>query len=60
MLQKVFFGPLPSHWREFRDLAPSEATALAVLAAFIVAIGVFPRWLLDLVQASSIVLVSPQ
>jgi NADH-quinone oxidoreductase subunit M len=60
MLQKVFFGPLPSHRREFSDLAPSEVTTLAVLAVFIVAIGVFPRWLLDLVQASSTVLVDPQ
>ncbi len=58
MLQKVFFGQLPERWAGFRDLTPSESATLAVLSAFIVAIGVFPAWLLNLVQTTSSILVA--
>ncbi|MBW3577632.1 MAG: NADH-quinone oxidoreductase subunit M [Actinobacteria bacterium] len=57
MLQRLFFGDLPERWSAFPDLRPSEAATLGVMLAFVVAIGVYPRWLLDVVHAASGVLI---
>ena len=57
MLQKLFFGQLPPEHRKFPDLARSETAVLAVLIALIVLIGVYPRWLLDLIDSTSRLLV---
>ncbi|HWH35058.1 MAG TPA: NADH-quinone oxidoreductase subunit M [Acidimicrobiales bacterium] len=57
MLQKLFFGPPGERHLDFPDLSGSEGAVLAVLGALIVAIGVYPRWLLDLVAATSAALV---
>ena len=57
MLQKLFFGELPAERSSFRDLVPSEGASLAGLLALVVVIGIYPRWLLDLVQTTSDVLV---
>jgi len=53
MLQRLFFGELPSERKGFPDLRRTEAAALGGLLALVVVIGVYPRWLLDLVQATS-------
>jgi NADH-quinone oxidoreductase subunit M len=50
MLQKLFFGRLPEAWRDFPDLRPAEWWVLAVLLAGVVVIGVYPRFLLDLIE----------
>ncbi|MDP8970315.1 MAG: NADH-quinone oxidoreductase subunit M [Actinomycetota bacterium] len=57
LLQKLFLGPLPDRWADFRDLVPSEVAVLGTLVAFIVLIGVYPRWLLDVITAASAILV---
>ena len=57
MLQKLFFGQLPLERRQFPDLARSETAILGVLIALIVLIGVYPRWLLDLIDSTSRLLV---
>ncbi|MGI8574161.1 MAG: complex I subunit 4 family protein [Egibacteraceae bacterium] len=53
LLQRVFFGELPSRWSDLSDLAGSEAATLGVLLALVVLIGVFPRWLLDVIASGS-------
>lgn len=51
MLGRVFLGALPTQWIGFRDLGRTEALALAGLLVLVVAIGVYPAWLLDVVDA---------
>lgn len=53
MVQDVFFGELPTRWSGFPDLASRETAVLAVLLFFVVLIGVYPRWLLTLVESAT-------
>lgn len=53
MLQRLFFGRLPRRWQRFPDLTAVETAALGVLLALVVVIGVYPRWLLDVVHGAS-------
>lgn len=57
LLRRLFFGRLPSHLDAFRDLQRAEWAVLAVLALGIVAIGVAPYFLLNVIEASAAVLV---
>jgi NADH-quinone oxidoreductase subunit M len=57
MLQRLFFGELPARWSELADLGRAEAGTLGALLGLTVVIGVYPRWLLDVVHASSRVLI---
>ncbi|MGD9996511.1 MAG: NuoM family protein [Ilumatobacteraceae bacterium] len=57
MLQQLFFGELPERWRTFSDLDRRETAALVPLLALVVLIGVWPRWLLDLVDSTSRVII---
>ena len=57
MLQKLFFGNVSDLRAGFRDLAWSEGAVLVVLLGLVVVIGVYPSWLLDLVQSTSDLLV---
>ncbi|MBW3663654.1 MAG: NADH-quinone oxidoreductase subunit M [Actinobacteria bacterium] len=50
VLQELFLGDLPDRWRGFPDLVPREVSALGVLLALTVLIGVWPGWLLDVVR----------
>jgi NADH-quinone oxidoreductase subunit M len=49
MLQQLFFGETPERLTGFADLGTREAVTLATLLAFVVVIGVWPTWLLDLI-----------
>lgn len=57
LLRQLFFGSRPSHLAGFADLGRAEWGVLAVLALGIVIIGVYPRFLLDVIAASAAVLV---
>ena len=50
MLQRLFFGDLPDEWREFPDLRPAEWWVLGGLLTGVVVIGVYPRFLLELIE----------
>lgn len=56
MMQKLFFGDLPPRWADFGDLGTSERATLGTLLALVVVIGVYPRFLLDLIGASNALL----
>jgi len=58
LLQKLFLGELPERWREWPRLAPLEVAVLGVLLALVVWIGVYPRWLLDVIESAATVLVA--
>jgi len=52
MLRRLFFGALPDEWKGFPDLRPAEWWVLGMLLAGVVVIGVYPRFLLDLIEPS--------
>ena len=52
LLRKLFFGALPEEWQGFPDLRPAEWWVLGALLAGVVVIGVYPRFLLDLIGPS--------
>jgi NADH-quinone oxidoreductase subunit M len=51
MLGGVFLGPLAERWQTFADVSRSEALALGGLLALVVIIGVYPGWLLGVVDS---------
>ena len=53
MLQRVFLGPLPERWASWHDLSRTEVAALGPLVALVVAIGVAPAWVLDVIDAAT-------
>jgi NADH-quinone oxidoreductase subunit M len=53
-IQRLFFGPMPSRWSNFTDLDTVECVTLVVLLMLVVAIGVYPRWLLVLIESAAI------
>ena len=59
LLQKLFLGELPERWRDWPRLAPVETAVLGVLMALVVWIGVYPRWLLDVIESAATALVAP-
>ncbi|MCM8794499.1 MAG: NADH-quinone oxidoreductase subunit M [Candidatus Omnitrophica bacterium] len=48
MLQKVLLGPANPQWGSLRDMSAREIFTLVPLAVFIIGIGVWPKWILDL------------
>lgn len=53
MLQRVFLGPLPDRWSAFSDLSVVELAALAAMLVLVVAIGISPAWLLDVIESAA-------
>src|SRR3546814_16221974 len=47
MVQQLFFGELPARWQEVKDLRGAEVWVLLALLIPVVAIGVYPTWLLS-------------
>lgn len=50
MLQKLFFGFLPPRRRGFADLGGVEAAVLGTLLVLVVLIGVYPTWLIAVID----------
>ncbi|MEX2577170.1 MAG: NADH-quinone oxidoreductase subunit M [Halofilum sp. (in: g-proteobacteria)] len=57
MLQQLFAGPLPQRLATFPDLGRIELAVLTVLLALVVIIGVYPAWLLALINSTAEILV---
>ncbi|GMU40639.1 MAG: NADH dehydrogenase subunit M [Chloroflexota bacterium] len=51
MLQRLFLGPLPERWRTFPDLTRTETFGLSTLLILVVIIGVYPIWLLEVIDS---------
>lgn len=58
MMQKLFFGSASSTRASFADLHAVEAVILLVLLILVVAIGIYPRWLLALIDSGTTVIAS--
>jgi len=50
VIQRVFNGPVPEHWKNFPDLHHSERMALAPVIALMFLIGLAPRLILDTIN----------
>jgi NADH-quinone oxidoreductase subunit M len=57
MVQQLFFGELPARWEKFSDLSGAEVWVLSVLLLLVVAIGIYPAWLLSVVESGAAALV---
>lgn len=53
MLQQLFFGELPEQLLGFKDLSRAEYGVLTALMALVVAIGIYPSWLLALIETGA-------
>lgn len=51
-LQRMFFGTIPEKWSGLRDVTVRELITLVPLAAIILALGVYPGPVLDLMTSS--------
>jgi NADH-quinone oxidoreductase subunit M len=53
MLKRVFLGPLHERWQGMPDLDATERWALIALLVPTVVIGVYPAWLIDVIDATA-------
>lgn len=53
MLQKVFLGALPERWSAFADLRAVEVVSLVAMLALVLAIGISPSWLLEVIDRAA-------
>jgi NADH-quinone oxidoreductase subunit M len=51
-IQRIFLGPLNPRWADLPDLDRREAISLVPLAAIMLIFGVYPRPLLDIINAA--------
>lgn len=56
LLQKLFFGELPAERRRFPDVSAIETAVLGFLLVPVVILGIYPRGLLDVIEATSRIL----
>ena len=52
MVQIVFFGPKDPHFDNLKDANKIEITALAILMFFIIAVGVYPFYMMKVIHSS--------
>ena len=53
MLKKVFLGPLRERWQAMPDLSRVETAVMVSLLVPTLIIGVFPAWLIDVIDATA-------
>lgn len=51
MVQRLFLGPLPERWTGFPDLGRVEVATVGTLLGFVLLIGVYPAWLLGVIDS---------
>jgi NADH-quinone oxidoreductase subunit M len=52
MVQKVFLGPFNAKWEDLKDMTLTELVAVVPLTVLTVVIGVWPHWLISLMDAT--------
>jgi NADH-quinone oxidoreductase subunit M len=51
-LQRVFLGPLNEKYRTLPEINGRELFTLAPLAAIVIVVGIYPKWVIDVFQVS--------
>lgn len=59
LLAKVFFGPLDKQWQKLSDVTPLEGTAAAMLVLTLFLVGVYPTYLISLIDSSVKIFLTP-
>jgi NADH-quinone oxidoreductase subunit M len=59
LLQSLFLGPPAPEWQEWPRLDGVETAAVGLLLGFVVLIGVYPSWLLEVIDSAARALVGP-
>lgn len=57
MVQQLFFGERPARWANFSDLKGAEVAVMSVLLLLVIVIGIYPVWLLTLIDSATAMLV---
>ena len=58
VLQQVLLGPLNEKWRSLPDMTTWELLSVAPLLVFVLALGVYPLWMLHLQDAALVQLIT--
>jgi len=59
VVQQVFFGPFDAHkWHDLRPITTLDKVSLVILCAVLIAAGVYPRWLMDVIQVGVVPVVT--
>ncbi len=58
MIQRVFLGEATGRWRHLRDMDAGELIAIVPLGALMLAIGLYPRPIIAIIDAASTALVN--
>lgn len=59
VVQQVFFGHFDEHkWHDLRPISAIDKVALVSLASVLIAAGVYPKWLMDMIQAGVVPVVT--
>jgi NADH-quinone oxidoreductase subunit M len=59
MMQKVFLGKFNEKWADLPDMTPRELVSIVPLAVLTVLFGVYPKWPLDLMNATLAHMLTP-
>ena len=59
LIAKVFFGPLDKQWQKLSDVTPLEGTAAAMLVLTLLLVGVYPTYLISLIDSSVKIFLTP-
>ncbi|MCE1164725.1 MAG: NADH-quinone oxidoreductase subunit M [Bacteroidetes bacterium] len=51
-IQRLFFGTLPEKWNELTDINPRELISTVPLLIIVIALGIFPSYMLNLMTTS--------
>jgi NADH-quinone oxidoreductase subunit M len=55
VVQQVFFGAFEEHkWHDLRPITTLDKLSLVILCAVLIAAGVYPRWLMDMIEVGVI------
>lgn len=58
MMEKVFLGPFNNKWQGLTDMNARELCSILPLAVLIIALGVWPKWALDVMNTTVVHLAS--
>ncbi|MBI5883003.1 MAG: NADH-quinone oxidoreductase subunit M [Elusimicrobia bacterium] len=54
MIEKVFLGPLNKRWADLPDMNTRELVSVVPLAILMVALGIWPKWALDMMNTTMV------
>ena len=49
-IQRIFLGPVNERWKDLKDMAGFELAAMAPLAVLMLVIGIYPHWLVRIID----------